>query len=82
VPTKLSGSVTVSEFRVADASGKGLGEGFDLDDDTAVSGVAAKAVSAEYFTTAGARVSAPGKGIYIERVVTADGQVTSRKVAR
>ena len=82
VPTKLSGSVTVSEFRVADASGKGLGEGFDLDDDTAVSGVAATAVSAEYFTTAGARVSAPGKGIYIERVVTADGQVTSRKVAR
>lgn len=29
----LSGSVTVSEFRVADADGKGLGEGFDLGGD-------------------------------------------------
>ena len=39
---KLSGSVTVSEFRVADADGKGLGEGFDID--TSIDGTAASRV--------------------------------------
>lgn len=80
---KLSGSVTISEFRVADADGKGLGEGFDLDGgETSVREVFSGRVGTEYFTTAGGRVAAPGKGVYIERVTSADGKVTSRKVGR
>ena len=79
---KLSGSVTLSEFRVADADGKGLGEGFDLGGETSVREVFSGRAGTEYFTTAGERVAAPGKGVYIERLTSADGKVTSRKVSR
>ena len=79
---KLSGSVTLSEFRVADADGKGLGEGFDLGGETSVREVFSGRAGTEYFTTAGERVAAPGKGVYIERVISADGKVASRKVSR
>ena len=79
---KLSGSVTLSEFRVADADGKGLGEGFDLGGETSVREVFSGRAGTEYFTTAGERVAAPGNGVYIERVTSADGKVTSRKVSR
>ena len=39
-------------------------------------------VRQEYFTLSGERVVTPGSGIYILRVTTADGKVTSRKVNR
>ncbi len=43
VAPTLSGSVTVSEFRVADADGKGLGEGFDIE--TAISEAATEGIN-------------------------------------
>jgi len=43
VAPTLSGSVTVSEFRVADADGKGLGEGFDIE--TAISEAATESIN-------------------------------------
>ena len=76
----LSGSVTVSEFRVADADGKGLGEGFDLDDTTSIREVAANADRVEYFNLSGGQVSKPGKGLYLMRLYQKNGQVTSKKV--
>lgn len=76
----LSGSVMVSEFRVADADGKGLGEGFDLDDTTSIREVAANADRVEYFNLSGEQVSKPGKGLYLMRLYQKNGQVTSKKV--
>lgn len=74
VPTKLSGTVTVSEFRIADADGNGLGTV------TAIRDAAAVRSEAEYFTLSGRRVATPGKGVYIVRKMTANGQLRSRKV--
>jgi len=81
IATKLSGSVTVSEFRVADAEGNGLGEGFDINSSIGIVD-AGDALRAEYYTLSGKRVATPGKGVYLMRVYSADGKVTSRKVLR
>ena len=82
VPTKLSGSVTLSEFRVADADGKGLGEGFEPEDiPDAIREVSmSDARLVDYFTIAGERISTPHKGLYLMRIYTSDGKVQSRKV--
>lgn len=76
VPTKLSGSITLTEFRVADADGKGL---YD-EGATSIRELPLNTARTEYFTLLGKRVTAPGKGLYIVRSTTASGQVTSRKV--
>jgi hypothetical protein len=81
IATKLSGSVTVSEFRVADAEGNGLGEGFDINSSIGIVD-AGDALRAEYYTLSGKRVATPGKGVYVMRVYSADGKVTSKKVLR
>jgi hypothetical protein len=82
VPTKLSGSVTLSEFRVADADGKGLGEGFEPEDipDAIREVSTSDARLVDYFTIAGERISTPHKGLYLMRIYTSDGKVQSRKV--
>jgi hypothetical protein len=82
VPTKLSGSVTLSEFRVADADGKGLGEGFEPEDipDAIREVSTSDARLVDYFTIAGERISTPHKGPYLMRIYTSDGKVQSRKV--
>ena len=78
VPTKLSGSVTVSEFRVADANGNGLGE----DISTSIRNVSALSGVQEYYTLKGERVAHPGKGMYIIRTTMSDGSIVSRKVVK
>jgi hypothetical protein len=81
VPAKLSGSVTLSEFRVADAEGKGLGEGFDII--TGIQNIHASELQApEYFTLKGERVAIPAHGLYIMRATMPDGTVVSRKVSK
>ncbi len=79
VPTKLSGSITLTEFRVADANGQGLGDGFDFD----VTGIedlnGGKMQSVEYFTLSGKRVKTPSKGVYVVRMVTGSGQTITKK---
>lgn len=78
VPTKLSGNVTVSEFRVADANGNGLGE----DISTSIRNVSALSGVQEYYTLKGERVAHPGKGMYIIRTTMSDGSIVSRKVVK
>jgi hypothetical protein len=78
VPTKLTGSITISEFRVADASGEGLYDGGE--NPTSIRELSADVVRTEYFTLAGERVSTPRRGLYIMRTTTAAGQTATRKV--
>lgn len=80
VPVKLSGSVTVSEFRVADANGLGL---YDSSDPivNGINGVK-PAVMKQYFNLSGEAVQPVTKGVYILRTVSADGKVSSRKICR
>lgn len=80
VPAKLTGTVSISEFRVADADGKGLGEGFDLDDINSIYEASQGTVHIEYYTLSGTRVGTPGKGIYIMQTTTGSGKTASRKV--
>ena len=76
----LSGSVTVSEFRVADANGQGLGEGYDLFVDGIRSEGKGQALRTEFFTLSGEKVSKPGKGFYVVRNTDAQGNQTTQKV--
>ena len=78
VPTKLSGSVTVSEFRVADADGNGLGE----DINTSIHNVSSANAHHEYYTLKGQRVTTPGKGLYIMNITMSDGSRISKKVVK
>lgn len=72
----LSGNVTVSEFRVADADGMGLD-----DDINAVAGVSSENVHhTEYFTLSGKRIAKPSQGICLERIIMSDGTVVNKKV--
>ena len=72
----LSGSVTVREFRVADANNQGLG-----DDINYVEGITSCNVKrTEYFTLSGKRITAPLQGICLMRMVMSDGTVVNRKV--
>ena len=84
VAPKLSGSVTVTEFRIADANGKGLGEGFDLDNqETGIKTIhAGEVLSKEYFTLEGKRIQQPARGLYIMRTTTKDGRTVTRKVVQ
>ena len=54
------------------------------DDENAITGITAvqgaTAVRDEYYSISGARVSTPGKGLYIKRSVDANGKVTEKKV--
>ena len=72
----LSGSVVVSEFRVADAEGNGL---YDQEV-TGIEIVNADVLRTEYFTLSGERVTTPGKGIYLVRTYSKNGQMSSKKV--
>ena len=78
VPTKLSGSVTVTEFRIADANGNGLGK----DVSNSIRNVSTVPIHHEFFTLKGERVATPGNGLYIMRATMPDGSVVSRKVAK
>jgi len=72
----LSGNVTISEFRVADANGHGLG-----DDVNHVAGITSCNVEqTEYFTLSGKRIPAPSQGISLMRMVMSDGTVVNKKV--
>jgi len=66
--------VIVIEYHIGGPTGPGEATGISLP--RSATG------TAEYYTLAGERVIAPGKGMYILRTVTADGRVTSRKVTR
>lgn len=75
--TALSGSVTVSEFRVADADGMGLDDGGNL----SVTGVTSNnIVRTEYFNLSGKRITTPSQGICLMRMVKSDGTVVIKKV--
>lgn len=75
--TALSGSVTVSELRVADADGMGLGE----DIIQSVTGITSgNIVRIEYFNLSGKRITTPSQGICLMRVVKSDGTVVIKKV--
>lgn len=75
--TALSGSVTVSEFRVADADGMGLDDGGNL----SVTGVTSDdVVHTEYFTLSGKRITTPSQGVCLTRMVMSDGAVIIKKV--
>lgn len=75
--TALSSSVTVSEFRVADANGMGLDYGGNL----SVNGITSdNAVRTEYFSLSGKRITTPSHGICLMRMVKSDGTVVIRKV--
>lgn len=73
----LSGNVSVSEFRVADANGMGL-------DDTAsisANGITSNNVlRIEYFNLSGERIATPSRGVYMMRRTESDGRVMTRKV--
>lgn len=47
-----------------------------------ISNVVSGTAGLEYYTTSGERVTTPGKGMYIMRVTTAEGKVTSRKICK
>lgn len=74
-PTLSSGNVTVSEFRIADADGNGLYDGTGI-------GIVniGDALHTEFFTLSGERIATPGKGLYLVRIYSRDGQVYSKKV--
>lgn len=72
----LSGSVTVSEFRVADADGMGL----DEEDSQSITSIASEDVlHTEYFDLIGRRITVPSQGVSLIRMVMRDGTVINKK---
>lgn len=75
----LSGSVIVSEFRVADADGTGLTE----DESQSIADVTSdEVIQTEYFDLIGRRITAPSQGVCLIRMVLRDGTVVNRKVVQ
>lgn len=73
----LSGNVTVSEFRVADADGMGLNE----DDSQSMASITSEDVlHTEYFDLIGRRITVPSQGICLIRRVMRDGTVVNQKI--
>ena len=73
----LSGSVTVTEFRVADGNGMGL------DDSTGFSTTEVSQdviVSIQYFTLSGKRMATPQKGVSLMRIEKGDGTIINKKI--
>ena len=73
----LSGSVTVSEFQIADADGMGLGEDVTI---SIFNPQSSTIMSTQYFTLSGMHIATPSKGIYLMRMVMGDGTVVNKKV--
>ena len=74
---KLSGSVTISEFRVADADGKGLGEGFDIN-----TSITDRTVSSTFVSVQDGVVTVSGlKAGEQVQVFDASGRLVAKQVA-
>lgn len=73
----LSGSVTVSEFRVADANGEGLHDTDGIDASEASDG---NAPYLQYYSLSGNRIAAPSQGICLMRMMKGDGTVVVKKI--